>query len=91
MDFTNPDAVTWYQGELQHAMDLGFRGWMYDFGEYTPPDSVSADGSSGLEVHNWYPLLYQKACFDHLVKTKDNPNSPYAPDYLFYVRFVIFC
>ncbi|XP_056006180.1 uncharacterized protein LOC125658835 [Ostrea edulis] len=67
-------------------MDLGFRGWMYDFGEYTPPDSVSADGSSGLEVHNRYPLLYQKACFDHLVKTKDNPNSPYAPDYLFYVR-----
>ena len=47
MDYTNPAAVKWYQEQLQVAVDLGFHGWMYDYGEYTPPDSISSDGTVG--------------------------------------------
>ncbi|XP_046572431.1 sulfoquinovosidase-like [Haliotis rubra] len=85
VDFTNPDAVTWYQGLLQQGMDLQFKGWMYDYGEYTPSNSVNSLNQSGLESHNEYPLLYQKACFDHLT-ANNTPGSPYAPDYVYYVR-----
>ena len=47
VDFTNAAAVKWYQEQLQGAVDLGFYGWMYDYGEYTPPDSISSDGTVG--------------------------------------------
>ena len=47
MDYTNSAAVKWYQEQLQGAVDLGFYGWMYDYGEYTPPDSISSDGTIG--------------------------------------------
>ena len=66
VDFTNPDAVAWYQGWMQQALDDGWDGWMYDFAEYVPIDAVMSNGMSGGEAHNLYPLLYQKAAFDLL-------------------------
>ena len=47
IDFTNPQAVTWYQQQLERSVNLSFHGWMYDYGEYTPHDSVSHDGTYG--------------------------------------------
>ena len=64
IDFTNPDAVAWYQAQMQQALDDGWDGWMYDFAEYVPMDAVFANGMSGMEAHNLYPLLYQKAVHD---------------------------
>ena len=64
MDFTNPDAVAWYQAQMQQALDDGWDGWMYDFAEYVPMDAVFSNGMSGMEGHNLYPLLYQKAVHD---------------------------
>nr|XP_039261954.1 sulfoquinovosidase-like [Styela clava] len=86
VDFTNPKAVDWYQQQLDVVIEAGFKGWMYDFGEYTPHDSVSYDGHDGLYMHNLFPLQYQKACFDHLVDVFGTPHSDYAPDFVFYVR-----
>ena len=34
---------------------------MEDFGEYTPPDSRSANGMTGAQMHNLYPVLYHRA------------------------------
>ena len=34
---------------------------MYDFAEYIPQDAVMFNGMSGMEAHNLYPVLYQKA------------------------------
>jgi alpha-D-xyloside xylohydrolase len=31
---------------------------MYDFGEYVPADVVAADGTTGEELHNQYPVQY---------------------------------
>ncbi len=58
VDLTNPDARDWYRDELRRGLDLGFDGWMADFGEYTPVDAVTGDGEDGLSHHNRYPLLW---------------------------------
>jgi alpha-glucosidase (family GH31 glycosyl hydrolase) len=60
-DFSNPAAVSFYGSLLREAVDDGYEGWMEDFGEYTPEDSVSADGRPGYEEHNLYPQLYHGA------------------------------
>lgn len=102
VDFTNPEAVSWYQSQLARAINLSFHGWMYDYGEYTPYDSVASDGTigqlyynhvhhnylclSGLEMHNKVSHLYQKAAYDYLLRLDKTPNDSYAPDYVFYVR-----
>src|SRR3712207_8797647 len=39
----------------------GFDGWMEDFGEYTPTDAGSADGTPGTRMHNLYPTLYHRS------------------------------
>ena len=60
-DFSNPAATSFYGSLLQDAVDDGYDGWMEDFGEYTPEDSVSADGRPGSEEHNLYATLYHRA------------------------------
>jgi len=79
VDFTNPAAVTWYQGLLKQAIDDGWDGWMYDFAEYVPQDAVMFNGMTGMEAHNLYPVLYQKAAHDLLEQLKPK-------DYMFFVR-----
>jgi alpha-glucosidase (family GH31 glycosyl hydrolase) len=79
IDFTNPDALTWYQQQMQQALDDGWDGWMYDFAEYVPEDAVFANGMTGWEGHNLYPLLYQKAVHDLMEQQRPG-------DYLVFVR-----
>jgi alpha-glucosidase len=66
VDFTDPAATAWYQSTFAWAKDLGYSGWMYDFGEYVQPSVVAADGRSGEELHNLYPVLYARAAHDAL-------------------------
>lgn len=66
VDFTSPQATAWYQRMFQRAIDLGYLGWMYDFGEYVQADVVTASGLSGEQLHNLFPVLYQKAAYDAL-------------------------
>jgi sulfoquinovosidase len=66
MDPTFPDAVTWFTSQFQRALNLGYSGWMYDFGEYVQPDWVAHDGSTGLSLHNKFSVLYDKAAHDAL-------------------------
>jgi len=47
LDFTAPGAVSLFAELAREAIEDGHDGWMEDFGEYTPPDSVLADGSTG--------------------------------------------
>ncbi len=79
IDFTNPDAVAWFQEQMQQALDDGWDGWMYDFAEYVPDDAVLANGMTGMEAHNLYPLLYQKAAHDLMERKRSG-------DYLVFAR-----
>jgi alpha-D-xyloside xylohydrolase len=80
LDFTSPAATTWYTDLFQLALDGGHVGWMYDFGEYVPRDAVSVSGMTGEELHNLYPVLYQRAAHERL------EASPLRGDWLTFVR-----
>jgi alpha-glucosidase (family GH31 glycosyl hydrolase) len=71
-DFSNPEAREFYGGLLDEAVEHGYDGWMEDFGEYTPTDSRSSDGSSGQAMHNLYPVLYHRASHQY-ARTQRRP------------------
>ncbi len=64
VDFTNPEAVSWWQSLLRSLLEMGAATFKTDFAEQAPLDAVYADGRTGLEMHNLYPLLYQRAAFE---------------------------
>lgn len=65
IDFTNPDANTWYKKVIKENMiDLGISGWMADFGEYIPVDAVFYNGKTGYEMHNEFPALWAKCNYE---------------------------
>ena len=61
VDLTNPEAGDWWKDAFfQKAVEYGQDGWMHDFSEYTPADSIAFDSRQGWETHNEYPLLWAK-------------------------------
>ena len=63
-DFSQPAARAYYGELLAEAVGHGYDGWMEDFGEYTPLDSRSANGMTGEQMHNYYPVLYHRASWE---------------------------
>jgi alpha-glucosidase len=64
LDLADPDAVAWWTASWHRALaDLGYDGGMLDLGELIPADAVLGDGSTGLQSHNRYPLLYARAAW----------------------------
>ncbi|HEV2812647.1 MAG TPA: TIM-barrel domain-containing protein [Solirubrobacteraceae bacterium] len=60
VDFTSPGGRDFFGRLLREAVEDGFDGWMEDFGEYTPADARSSDGTPGAQMHNLYPTLYHR-------------------------------
>ena len=74
VDFTNPDARTWYQSKLQKLIDIGVDSFKTDFGERIPTDVIYSDGSDPQRMHNYYPYLYNKTVFE-LLERKPNKET----------------
>lgn len=65
VDFTNPDAVRWYQDKHVGLLAQGVSVFKTDFGEQVPPDAWSpSSGLSGRQIHNVYARLYNEAVAD---------------------------
>ncbi|MGE4586204.1 MAG: TIM-barrel domain-containing protein [Mangrovibacterium sp.] len=64
LDFTNPDAVKWYQEKLADLLKMGVGAIKVDFGEAVPLNGIYANGRTGFYEHNLYPLRYNKAAHD---------------------------
>lgn len=75
VDFTNPDAVAWYQGKLKTLLDMGVDCFKTDFGERIPTDAVYFDGSDPEKMHNYYAYLYNEVVFDLLVAEKGQQDA----------------
>ncbi|MBR6392132.1 MAG: alpha-glucosidase [Eubacterium sp.] len=59
LDLTNPDAWEWIKNVIKKNMiELGFAGWMADFGEYLPTDCVLYSGEDPELVHNTWPARW---------------------------------
>ena len=76
VDFTNPAAVTWYQGHLRRLLAMGVDCFKTDFGERIPDkDVVYFDGSDPVEMHNLYALQYNEAVYNLLVDVRGQEEA----------------
>ncbi|WP_079710815.1 alpha-xylosidase [Paraliobacillus ryukyuensis] len=75
VDFTNPDAVTWFQAKLKVLLDMGVDSFKTDFGERIPTDVVYYDGSNPQKMHNYYAYLYNKVVFDLINQVKGEKEA----------------
>lgn len=66
VDFTNPEACTWFSSKLEVLIDMGVDCFKTDFGERIPTDVVYHDGSDPMKMHNYYTYLYNKTVFELL-------------------------
>ena len=64
LDFTNPETVEWYQGQIKGLLDQGVSVIKVDFGEAAPFEGIYSNGRTGFYEHNLYPLRYNKAVSD---------------------------
>lgn len=86
VDLTNPDARQWLGAYLRTAADeLAIDGWMADFAEWLPVDSVLSSGESAWRVHNRYPLMWQAENLAALGEV--HADAPDGPDnFTFFAR-----
>lgn len=71
LDFTNPGLVEYMKGRIKRLMHMGVGVMKTDFSEELPEDSVFFDGTTGLESHNKYPLLYAKTIYEASREAKE--------------------
>ncbi|MDA3955657.1 alpha-xylosidase [Oceanispirochaeta sp.] len=67
IDFSNPEALAWYQSLLKSLFDKGAAVIKTDFGESILMDSDYLNIKADL-FHNIYSLYYQKAAFEASLK-----------------------
>jgi alpha-glucosidase len=61
VDYTHPDALDWSVAWMRDCLEIGFDGWMADYGEWLPHDAVLWEDDDSLAQHNRYPELWQTA------------------------------
>ncbi|MEO6627364.1 MAG: TIM-barrel domain-containing protein [Aquihabitans sp.] len=61
IDFSGKAGPDLFAAILDQVVQDGFDGWMEDFGEYTPIDAISNDGTPGSVMHNRYAEQYHAA------------------------------
>ncbi len=65
VDLTNPEAFNWFKGIIKrNLLGLGLSGWMADFGEYLPTDTVLYSPRSAELAHNEWPALWARCNYE---------------------------
>ena len=60
---------------ISKLMELGVGVIKTDFSEEIPEDAVLFDGSTGLQAHNKYPLLYAKTIYEASRRVKERQGE----------------
>jgi alpha-D-xyloside xylohydrolase len=65
-DFTHADAYRWWRNRHERLFEAGVDVMKPDFGEQVPDDvnCIAANGERGPRLHNVYPLLYNRCCYE---------------------------
>lgn len=64
LDFTNPEAVDWYERQLQRLLEMSVGAIKVDFGEDAPLHGFYANGRTGWHERNLFPLRYNRVVSD---------------------------
>ncbi len=72
IDFSNPEAVSWYKELLRGLLDLGVDCIKTDFGEKLDL-GAHYRGLPAEVLHNLYSLLYQRAAFELSGRYAEHP------------------
>jgi alpha-glucosidase (family GH31 glycosyl hydrolase) len=64
IDFTNPQAASWWNRLMRPLYEQGVAFFKNDDGEYLPEDGRALIGMDGREYHNVYGFYYGKALFE---------------------------
>ncbi|HWO12916.1 MAG TPA: alpha-xylosidase [Polyangiaceae bacterium] len=79
VDFTNPDAVRWFQAKLRELLRMGVDGLAPELGEPPPESATYFDGAEPSGMRNYYAYLYSKAVFELLEQERGNGNASLLP------------
>lgn len=81
LDLTNPETADFIKEVLikKNMLDRGVDGYMADFGEYLPVDSVLYDGDPAA-MHNEWPTLWAK------INREAVESHPRAKEIFFFTR-----
>ncbi|MDP9370012.1 MAG: alpha-xylosidase [Chloroflexota bacterium] len=71
VDFTNPAAAAWWKNLHAALLDMGIAAFKTDFGEGVPADAQAANGLSGRQLRNLYPLLYNRTVWEATAASHD--------------------
>lgn len=75
VDFTNPEARSWYQGKLEMLMDMGVDCFKTDFGERIPTNVTYFNHSDPHKMHNFYTYLYNQAVYEVLERRRGKEEA----------------
>lgn len=65
VDFTHPDAFTFWRESHKPLFDLGIDMIKADFGEQIEdPNMIASNGEEGIALHNVYSLLYNRCVYE---------------------------
>ena len=68
IDFTNPDAVTWWQSEMDKVLNMGIDGWKTDSGNRLFPSSAPC--YTGTITKKEYGTLYYKNFYEYTLQKR---------------------
>ncbi|EMS48824.1 Alpha-glucosidase yihQ [Triticum urartu] len=86
LDFTNPEASSWFKGILRGMADEGVSGWMADFGEGLPLDARLHSGEDPVAAHNRYPELWARVNREFADEWKSEAGEDEEEGVVFFVR-----
>ncbi len=66
VDFTNPEACSWFKDKIRKLCREGVEFIKTDFGERIPVNVKYSDSSDSVMMHNYYTYLYNKTVFEVL-------------------------
>lgn len=77
VDLSNPEAYAWLKDKLKQGMlKNGLSGWMADYGDYVPVDSLSQN-EKALKLHCTTPYLWAKLNSE-LIDETDNRGKVFT-------------